>query len=210
MKQGSIKQDFITQKLKSLFVILASLSLGACSITSLKSYDTTELTAANETSVFLETNCNDIRFGQDKLTDATTKIKQAITEYGFNLVSKDQADFKLNFVCRIESDLNLAIIPNGISGMLMVASLTLIPTYWPTDLWVDMEVYDLRAFDAEKVDTSKAMFVSQEGVIWAPFILFKLGYELGLPKYNFDKFYAGLRSSTFNLLSQAESKSIFE
>ena len=210
MKQGSMRKDIIPQKLKSIFIFFACLILSACSITSLKSLDTTTLSAANETAVFLETNCNEVSFGDGKLLDAKKQLQQAITDYGFSVVEKDQADFKLNFVCRKESDLNLGIVPNEVSGILMVASITLIPTYWPTDLWLDMEIYDLRAFEAEKVDTFKVSYVSQERVVWAPFILFKLGYELGLPKYNFDKFYKGLRSSTFSLLNKAESKSIFE
>jgi hypothetical protein len=210
MKQGSIKKEFTQKNLKSVFVFLTCLIFSACSTTSLRSFDSEGLIAANETSVFLETDCNEVSFGNDKLLDAKKQLEQAITDYGFALVDKDQADFKLNLICRKKSDLNFGIVPNGISGMIMVASITLIPTYWPTDLWLDMEVYDLRAFEAEKVDTLTASFVSQEGVIWAPFILFKLGYELGIPKYNFEKFYQGLRSSAFSLLSQAESKSIFE
>jgi hypothetical protein len=73
-----------------------------------------------------------------------------------------------------------------------------------------MEVYDLRGFEAEQLETFNASFVSQERVVWAPFILFKIGYDLGLPKYNLEKFYQGLKSSTFNMLSTADSKSTFE
>lgn len=210
MKQGLTIKGLIRQSLKSTCTFLACLVLSACSVTSLKSLDTSSLTATTEIPVFLETNCNKAAYGDHKLEKAQTEIEQAVSDYGFAIVEKDQADFILNFVCRQESDLNLAIVPNEISGMLMVASITLIPTYWPKELWVDMEVYDLRAFDTEKLETFESQFVSQEGVVWAPFILFKLAYDFGLPKYNVDKFYSGLRFSTFNLLSQAESVEIFE
>ena len=205
-----MKQDFIGQKVKSIFILLACLILSACSATSLKSFDATEVVATNKMSVFLATSCDDVTFGEGKLLNARSKLKQAITDYGFSVVEAGQADFMLNFECRKESDLNFGIIANGISGMVMVVSITLIPTYWPSDLWVDMEVYDLRASKAEKLETFESSYVSQERIVWAPFILFKLANDFGLPKYDIEKVYKGLRSSAFNMLSQAESKSIFE
>jgi|TARA_R110001599_G_C12183678_1_gene654293 hypothetical protein len=212
MRQGLMLKTFIEQNMKSIYVLVACLVLSACSTTTLKSFDATTLSAKNEVSVFLDIHCNDLSFGYEKLNDAVKKVEQAVIDYGFTIAifEKDKADFILDFTCRKESDLNLSIVPNEISGMLMVSSITLIPTYWPTDLWVDMSVYDLREFDVKKVDTFESSFVSQERVVWAPFILFKLAYDFGLPKYNVEKFYAGLRSSIFNLLSEAEAKAIFE
>ena len=210
MKQGSFKKDFIGQNVKSIFVFLTCLILSACSATSLKSFDSSEIAATNKISVFLVTECNDITFGEGKLLDAKSQLKQAITDYGFSVVEADKADFMLNFECRKESDLNFGIIANGISGMLMVASITVIPTYWPSDLWVDMDVYDLRPSEAEKLETFESSYVSQERIVWAPFILFKFANDFGLPKYNLDKAYHGLRSSALSMLGEADSKSIFE
>ncbi|MFT6030311.1 MAG: hypothetical protein ACI8O8_002055 [Oleiphilaceae bacterium] len=210
MKQGSIKKDFIGQNVKSIFVFLACLILSACSATSLKSFDASEITATNKISVFLATECNEVTFGEGKLLDAKSQLKQAITNYGFSVVEANQADFMLYFECRKESDLNFGIIANGISAMLMVASITVIPTYWPSDLWVGMEVYDLRTVEAEKLEAFESSYVSQERIVWAPFILFKFANDFGLPKYNFNKVYNGLRSSALSLLNEADSKSIFE
>jgi hypothetical protein len=211
MKQGFRLKKFFEQNVKSLFVLAACLLvLSACSTTALRSYDTTSLAAANETPVYLEVDCNDVSFGKEKLTEANKRIAQAVSDYGFSVVEKDRADFILRLNCRKDSNLNLAIVPNEISGMIMVASITLVPTYWPTELWLDMDVYDLRSFDVEKLETFESSFVSQERVVWAPFILFKLAYDFGLPKYNIEKFYSGLRSSTFALLNEAEGKAIFE
>ncbi len=210
MKQGSRKNNYLRQKIKVFIVVFTCMLISACSMTSLKSYDTSNLKAANEVAIFLASNCHEVEFGDNQLLDAKNQIQQAVNDYGFRVVESQQADFMLNFVCRKESDLNFGIVPNGISGMIMVASITFIPTYWPSDLWVDMEVYDLRGFEAEQLETFNASFVSQERVVWAPFILFKIGYDLGLPKYNLEKFYQGLKSSTFNMLSTADSKSTFE
>lgn len=204
--------NFIEQNLKVLFVLIACLVLSACSTTALKSLDTTTLAAKNDMSVFLDIHCDDLSIGYVKLNDAEKIIEQAVIDYGYTVAifEKEQADFILDFSCSKDSDLNLAIVPNEISGMVMVTSFTLIPTYWPTNLWVNMKVYDLRESSLEMVDTSKSSFVSQERIVWAPFILFKLAYDFGLPKYNVEKFYTGLRSSIFNLLSEAEAKAIFE
>jgi len=212
MKQGFMLTNFTGQNLKVLFVLIACLVLSACSTTTLKSLDTTTLAAKNEMSVFLDIHCNDLSIGYVKLNDAKKIIEQAVIDYGYTVAvfEKEQADFILDFSCSKDSDLNLAIVPNEISGMLMVTSFTLIPTYWPTNLWVDMNIYDLRESNVEMVDTSKSSFVSQERVVWAPFILFKLAYDFGLPKYNVEKFYKGLRYSVFDLLSEAEAKAIFE
>ncbi len=210
MKQGSRKKGFFVQSVKYISVFAVGVFVSACSITSLKSFDTTETVASNEVSVFLETDCDDITFGDTKLSAAKKQLKQAITDYGFSVSNNEQADFLLNFSCRKESDLNFGILPNEISGIFMVASITMIPTYWPTDLWVDMEIFDLRGFEAEKVNAFASSYVSQERIVWAPFILFKLAYDFGLPKYTYDKFYKGLRSSAFSMLRKAESKSVFE
>ena len=200
----------LEQNVKSFFVFLACLILSACSATSLKSFDATKISATNKIPIFLVTDCDDVSFGEGKLLDAKKQLKQAVTDYGFSVVEANQADFMLHFECRKESELNFGIIANGISGMLMVASVTVIPTYWPSDLWVDMDVYDLRTLEAEKLETFESSYVSQERIVWAPFILFKFANDFGLPKYNSDKVYKGLRASTFNMLSKAESKLIFE
>lgn len=210
MKQGYMKKHFNGQNVKFIFVFLACLVLSACSATSLKSFDSTELTASNKISIFLATECNEVTFGEGKLLDAKNQLKQAITDYGFSVVEANQADFMLNFECRKESDLNFGIIANGISAMVMVASITTIPTYWPSDLWVGMEVYDLRPAEAEKLETFESSYVSQERIVWAPFILFKFANDFGLPKYNYEKAYKGLRSSALSLLNEADSKAIFE
>tara|TARA_R110002167_G_scaffold79043_1_gene218428 strand:- start:1516 stop:2154 length:639 start_codon:yes stop_codon:yes gene_type:complete len=212
MKQGFMFLSYIEQNLKVLVALIACLVVSACSTTVLKSLDTTAMAAENEMSVFLDIHCDDLSIGYEKLSDAKNKIEQAIIDYGFVIAvfEKEQADFILDFTCRKDSDLNLAIVPNEISGMLMVTSFTLIPTYWPSNLWVDMTVYDLRASNVEVVETLKSSFVSQERVVWAPFILFKFAYDFGLPKYNVEKFYTGLRSSIFNLLSEAEAQAIFK
>jgi len=189
---------------------MSALILSACSTTSLKSLSQEPINFENKLTVVADTNCNEVSYGGVALTDSSKHIEQALTEYGFNVVQNGHADFLFHFKCRSESELNLEVVPSGISAMLMVASITLIPTYWPTDLWVDMEVYDLRGYEPKNVDMFASSYVSQERVIWAPFILFKWAYDLGVDKYKYEKFYEGIRLSTQSLIHDAEVKELFK
>lgn len=210
MRQLPLKTDFSDRVLKPLLILAVCLLTSACSTTSLKSFDTESLAASSKQSVYLAAECDEVDFGAEKLKLAKTHIEQAITQYGFSVVHANDADFMLHVVCRKESDLNFGIIPNDISGMIMVTSIAMVPTYWPTNLWVDMDVYDLRGTKAEKLESLNASYVSQERVVWAPFLLFKWGNDFGLPKYNYEKLYKGLEFSMLNLLSTADNKSIFK
>lgn len=210
MKAGLWKNNIISKLRKSSMIIITILIVSACSTTSLKSLSQDPINFENKFTVVADTNCNEVSYGGASLTEASQHIEQALTEYGFNVVQNGHADFLFHFMCRSESELNLEVVPSGISAMLMVASITLIPTYWPTDLWVDMEVYDLRGYEPESVDMFASSYVSQERVIWAPFILFKLAYDFGVDKYKYEKFYEGIRLSTQSLIHDAESKEIFK
>tara|TARA_R110002073_G_scaffold25430_1_gene84374 strand:+ start:30908 stop:31540 length:633 start_codon:yes stop_codon:yes gene_type:complete len=210
MKTGLWKNKLINKLLGGGLIIMSTLILSACSTTSLKSLSKGPINFESKFTVVAETNCNEVSYGGSRLTDSSKHIEQALTDYGFKVVQGGHADFLFHFMCRSESDLNLEVIPNEISAMLMVASITLIPTYWPTDLWVDMEVYDLRGYEPESVGLFASSYVSQERIIWAPFILFKLAYDFGIDKYKYEKFYEGIRLSTQSLIHDAESKEIFD
>lgn len=210
MKKGLWKNIIINRLLCASLFALSTLILSACSSTSLKSLSQDPINFENKFTVVADTNCDEVTYGGGSLTDSSKHIEQALTEYGFNVVQDGQADFLLNFTCRSESELNLEVLPSGISAMLMVASITLIPTYWPSDLWVDMEVYDLRGYEPESVDQFESSYVSQERIIWAPLILFKLAYDFGADKYQYEKFYEGISLSTKSLVHEAENKSIFK
>ncbi|MFV1871958.1 MAG: hypothetical protein ACMZ64_01355 [Oleiphilus sp.] len=209
MKQRSSNNDK-GFPLRQLIVLLIAVGLSACSSTYLKTLDDAEPVQPEKLAVAIETDCNDIDFGGQKLAQASDHIEQVVSEYGFNIVHGNEADFLLHFMCSKESHLNGGFLPNGISAMLMVASLSLLPTYWPSNLWVEMEVYDLRTPKLARIDTQKASFVSQERMVWAPFFLFKIGYEFGLEKYDYDEFYKGISSSSLSLLNKAQNNSIFE
>lgn len=210
MKTGLWKNTIVSKWCHFGTLIISTLILSACSTTSLKSLDQEPMNFENKFTVVAETNCNEVSYGDASLTDSSKHIEQALTEYGFNVVQDGHADFLFHFTCRSESELNLEVVPSGISAMLMVASITLIPTYWPTDLWVDMDVYDLRGYEPKNVDMFASTYVSQERVIWAPFILFKWAYELGVDKYKYEKFYEGIRLSTQSLIHEAKKNEIFE
>lgn len=195
---------------KYFIVLIVCLITSACSSTYLKTFDKTGLAAKNNVSVAIETNCNNIAFGGQKLNESLNHIKKAVTDYGYKIVHGNQADFLLHFICSKESDLNGGFLPNGVSAMVMVSSLSVVPTYWPSNLWVEMEVYDLRTHDLKRVDSRKASYVSQERMVWAPFFLFKLAYEFGLEKYDYEEFYEGISASSYSLISKAESNAILE
>lgn len=210
MKTGILQNKLQQTLLSRVMVMISVILLSACSMTSVKSLKEEPTKLDSSFKVVIETNCDYISYGGERLLDSSKTIEQTLTDYGFTVVDDGYADFLFHFMCRKESDLNFGILPNDISAMLMTASIALIPTYWPSDLWVDMDVYDLRGSEPENVDVFKTSHVSQERLVWAPFFLFKVANEFGVDKYKYHKFYEGIKRSTQSLIQDAQAKAIFE